>query len=988
MKKKLIALILCLALALASLAAIPAPGIDTDESSVMFDVAEEITEEDNPADFPEQTDSPSEEAQALYESLMACQTYEEACVLVDDLGADNVIALLDELTEEQRQEIEDHIQTLYTAYLDTQDPEDDTPPAVNYAVVASFRELVTAAPVLRSSSRRLMSAQSASGTDGLVLDKSASANEDGSYTITIEAYTTGRITAGEAKPCDIILVFDQSTSMKESFSETSYNAVYELDKSQTYYVLNNSRYRAVTYCTTCNAWTYNCYTVVSYHNSGTKYTPKTSADDSSGTQFYERIGAMTRFEAANAAANAFVDTVIEMGTDSRIAVVSFEDGVNLWTGTADNNALLNASENETAIRSAIDNATSTNYADYATEHGKGLEKAVSIFDANDSTGRQRIVIMLTDGEPEPKSSGDWSARIVKQAIDNSYSLKNTYSAAVYCISVMPGSNAENPTSDMDKYISYVSSNYPNAQYTGTYNGTNSASIIAAITPGEKADISNGSFYLTAGDISTLSSIFTQIAAQTGGSSITLGSSAEIRDVVTQYFNMPSDASKVAVQTVDCLSYDSDTGAATWSETGTPLENAVTVSENTISVVGFDFDRNFVASTGRVEGDVSQTGDFYGRKVVISFTVTPKETFLGGNNVPTNGTASGIYTGNAEIDPIETFPVPTANVPIKDITVTATDKNVYLTGGLTETDMVNGAGASVGSVALNLNADNYGLQTWQNEFVNISVTAGGSQTAYMTDGTYSVSVTVSPSEALESSVGTPAGAKTGTATANINVFLPTVGFSDDTAYYGDAVPDLTDNAGTVTWKHNGTDSSAVTMIGTAPDITYTYAPGDGVTDGKIAVKTDIPVDVTAKIGDTDITTYATFTHIKCSEVETIPENAEFVIHVRTCQLTVTKSGGDESETYIFTVMKDNAVYTSVTITGNNSVTIVELPVGAFTIEEDTGWSWRYKATIDGPATLSKDSPSGTITCTNDKTNDSWLNGFSAVVKNIFGVAKTN
>ena len=66
-----------------------------------------------------------------------------------------------------------------------------------------------------------------------------------------------------------------------------------------------------------------------------------------------------------------------------------------------------------------------------------------------------------------------------------------------------------------------------------------------------------------------------------------------------------------------------------------------------------------------------------------------------------------------------------------------------------------------------------------------------------------------------------------------------------------------------------------------------------------------------------------------------------------------------------------------------MTIKELPVGTYTIEEDTGWSWRYTATISGGATLSANSPSDTITCTNTKNNDQWLNGFSTVVQNIFG-----
>lgn len=68
-----------------------------------------------------------------------------------------------------------------------------------------------------------------------------------------------------------------------------------------------------------------------------------------------------------------------------------------------------------------------------------------------------------------------------------------------------------------------------------------------------------------------------------------------------------------------------------------------------------------------------------------------------------------------------------------------------------------------------------------------------------------------------------------------------------------------------------------------------------------------------------------------------------------------------------------------------MTIKELPVGTYTIEEDTGWSWRY----DNPSyagngvALGKNNSNATITCTNTKNNDQWLNGFSAVARNIYG-----
>ncbi len=44
--------------------------------------------------------------------------------------------------------------------------------------------------------------------------------------------------------------------------------------------------------------------------------------------------------------------------------------------------------------------------------------------------------------------------------------------------------------------------------------------------------------------------------------------------------------------------------------------------------------------------------------------------------------------------------------------------------------------------------------------------------------------------------------------------------------------------------------------------------------------------------------------------------------------------------MFDVYKDNVKYSEVTIQGNGTENLVELPVGTYTIQEDTNWSWRY------------------------------------------------
>ena len=68
----------------------------------------------------------------------------------------------------------------------------------------------------------------------------------------------------------------------------------------------------------------------------------------------------------------------------------------------------------------------------------------------------------------------------------------------------------------------------------------------------------------------------------------------------------------------------------------------------------------------------------------------------------------------------------------------------------------------------------------------------------------------------------------------------------------------------------------------------------------------------------------------------------------------------------------------------------MPTGTYTIQEDTGWSWRFTPTYSGnnEVKLSPTQDKGAITCTNKKDKDKWINGFSGVKNNIFKKVATN
>ncbi len=231
------------------------------------------------------------------------------------------------------------------------------------------------------------------------------------------------------------------------------------------------------------------------------------------------------------------------------------------------------------------------------------------------------------------------------------------------------------------------------------------------------------------------------------------------------------------------------------------------------------------------------------------------------------------------------------------------------------------------------------------------------------------------------------------TAKVNVFKPELAYKDSTVYYGDTAPTNYDGnkTGDTAWKHGDTVDTSVTMTGTKPELTLSYDPAiDDNTyykDGKISTKTDIPVKVTARIGEKDVTNHVNFVHGECSPSCGFDRSKEqFLIHVKTCSLTVTKTGGVDGEPYVMNIYKDGELYTSMSIVGNSSATVKELPVGTYTVQEDTDWAWRYKdpaPTVSAGVMLSDKNDTGTITVNNRNRYNSFLNGYSTVVKNVFG-----
>lgn len=746
----------------------------------------------------------------------------------------------------------------------------------------------------------------------------------------------------------------------------------------------------------------------------TQFYRRDYSSSAGGTRLNALKNAATTFANAVAAKAAGADGDISTPADNvnhRIAVVGFASG-QYYNGTNYNygNTEVFVGSNQYKYGSAAqgqygnafqDMNTSTGVgnvsasigtlsADGGTLTNLGLEMGNGIFGANpiaEGEKRNRVVIVFSDGVP---GWSGYDSNTANSAITQAETAKNTYGATVYSIGIFPGADATsagnqngNETEKANWFMQQVSSN----------NGTPQSP----------------SYYLSAADAGTLNSIFQQISDQieTGGTTSTLTSDAVVKDIISPQFTLPAGttAANITVETYACTGKNANDDY-TWSNNNSTMGATASISGDQVNVTGFNFSENYV-------GTVTENGNttYRGHKLVISFKVQPKAGFLGGNEVYTN-TSAGIYENNTAENPLLTFDRPTVNVPIQDVTVTAKDKNVYLKGEVTAEQLKNGATVKVGGVALDLSKASdttkpWGLEPWQTEYVDITVTvkdkdgnaipADGLK-ALTDDTTYTIKVTVTPkTTGSTGSAGTPATEKFGenTPAANIYVFKPELTFKDSTAYYGETVPannDYSSNyvANSEKWKNGGKYSTddGVQMIGTKPTLDITYMPDESKLEGGKYTKQDVPVSATVKIETENVNEHTTFVHQDCTtacgwENPATPGTPAFLIHIQTCTLSITKQGGADNESYVFDVLKDGEKYSEVTVWGNSTETLVELPIGTYTISENAGWSWRYSANNGGSAALTAQNPTGSITCVNTKNNNQWLNGFSEVVRNIFG-----
>lgn len=561
----------------------------------------------------------------LYEKLMATTTAEEFLALVEGMSEEEEQAFSDSLSAEQLEALRAHIQEIAPA-------EEATPPqTVTFTDAGPFMPPVavqTVRRLLRSAPNLLAKEQD----NGLVTTKTATLNPDGTYTISIESYTTGTVTTStKTTPVDIVLVLDQSGSMCFSFAGDK-NGSNERQTAMKQAVNNFISAVNEKYSDDAD----HRMALVTFGSGASTLLGWTAVDDA-GKEALQ--GAINGLPAGPAGA-----TNVAAGMDEAVALMG--DRYN-YTGA-------NTSRQKVVI--VFTDGVPTTSSDFSTSvANNAIASAKGLKDA----GVTVYSIGIFSGANPNELYGASGFNTNSDGTINSQWIKDTWG-------LFPGTDfpeADRPAGN--RFLNYLSSNYSAAGSVGLTRATSGLGVIHyKITYEiiENFDRTANGYYLTASDSASLNQIFQTISENIQTPTISLGSETVVKDIVSPYFTIPSNTSDVKVYVADATS----ASGATWA---TRKETDLTpdVNGSTIIVSGFDFNENFVSDKAKEDGS-------FGKKLIIEFNVTRKKGFLGGNAVPTNGTESGVYDRDGTL--VEAFDIPTVDLPIH-YKFSTTDQTIYL-----------------------------------------------------------------------------------------------------------------------------------------------------------------------------------------------------------------------------------------------------------------------------------------------------------------------
>lgn len=562
--------------------------------------------------------------------------------------------------------------------------------------------------------------------NGIAFAKRATVNDNGTYTIDLESFVTGEVTQTfEAVPVDVVLVLDVSGSMSDHIKSYTYTVATHTNITADYggWTDNQKNTNPARYYkygddyypvyigrggTQYNRHYFLFFTVkgVRYHiNSNgqivteepTNVTSSSSNLWPSSVTLYSRDNGtdtgVSKMEALQTAVNAFINQIAhndlyEDDTDDKprstplgnqISIVKF-GLARYYGGTASITNPGNHFCNDPGWGQQWDEGTQSNSRPYnCTEVVVGFTP----------TATKSDVTILTDAVSGLVASGATAAdygmnlaRLLINSLDQDPTRANSNKTVVFFTDGAPTHGSQFDDDVADDAIDYANSiktktygegedaTHPSVFSVGVFDGGATSQISTFMT-----NVSSGGDYFmdaSGGTAEDLKAIFTAIAHSAGGSGNTQvsGGSSVTVDIVSSSFSVPkgfedNPAGAVTVLVAPCNGKTTIGGkeyftfgtAKAPSDYGFSISPSISESDNKVSTTGFDYSENWCGPD-----PTSDTG-WHGYKQIIRFIISVNDDAVGGPDVATNESESGIYLEGSD-KPLITFNRPTVKLPVQ------------------------------------------------------------------------------------------------------------------------------------------------------------------------------------------------------------------------------------------------------------------------------------------------------------------------------------
>ncbi len=405
-------------------------------------------------------------------------------------------------------------------------------------------------------------------------DKKVSLLDWDERTYKIDLTASSTTTQSMKTPYDIVMVLDQSGSMNQNFVEY---------KKLTTNMTSNGKYFIKTQS--------GIYQKLKYNNKKWTYTDsytgkKVTVDPKNTDVYVAQSSSKTKLQALKNAATKFVNNVAEKNSDCRVGIVTFSSRGDIKKITENNYTLAKVGTSKDDIIKTIDALTTGG----DTHPAEGLNRASQVFSENSSgswenvdqtAGRRKMVVFLTDGVPAPRGTNDFNESLAVAGTNSAKSLHDQ-GVATYALGIFGAANSD---------------------------GTMDNASVKRIDEYMQSIASSPDKYMTADSVDNLSSLFESI---TNNIPVT----ATVTDVIDSRFELTANSRELLEANGATITINNDGSTTiTWKDTA--------------------------ISGKKVSGTTEIERAGWHRAIVIK----AKDKYIGGNDVPTNGAGSGIDVDN-------------------------------------------------------------------------------------------------------------------------------------------------------------------------------------------------------------------------------------------------------------------------------------------------------------------------------------------------------